>query len=129
MAWFKVDDQLAFHPKVLAAGNAAMGLWVRAGAWSSAQLTDGHIPAGILAVLGAKKAEAERLVTAGLWAKNGDGYQFHQWEERNPRRTEVERARTSRSEKAILANHLRWHVERDIVDPECDHCTDRSTDQ
>ena len=38
MAWFKVDDKLAFHPKVLTAGNTAIGLWVRAGAWSADQL-------------------------------------------------------------------------------------------
>lgn len=123
MAWFKVDDQLAFHPKTLAAGNAAMGLWVRAGAWSSAQLTDGHIPTSILPVLGAKKADAERLVAAGLWIKNGDGYVFHQWEERNPRRDAVEEARASRSERAVLGNHQRWHVERGKIDPQCPHCT------
>lgn len=34
MSWFKVDDHLAFHRKTLAAGNEAMGLWVRAGSWS-----------------------------------------------------------------------------------------------
>ena len=44
MSWFKVDDQLAFNAKVVAAGNEAMGLWVRAGSWSAAQLTDGFIP-------------------------------------------------------------------------------------
>jgi len=43
MPWFKVDDTLAFHAKVVAAGNAAMGLWVRAGAHSMQQLTDGFI--------------------------------------------------------------------------------------
>lgn len=29
MAWFKVDDQFAFNAKVMAAGNEAIGLWVR----------------------------------------------------------------------------------------------------
>lgn len=128
MAWFKVDDQLAFHPKVLTAGNNAMGLWVRAGAWSSAQLTDGYIPASVLPVLGAKRSDAERLVTAGLWCKTTNGYQFHQWEERNPRRSEVEEARSSRSVAATLANHKRWHIERHKIDPTCPHCTDQTTD-
>ena len=44
MSWFKVDDQLAFNAKIVAAGNEAMGLWVRAGSWSAAQLTNGFIP-------------------------------------------------------------------------------------
>ena len=50
MTWFRVDDTLAMHPKVYAAGNAAMGLWVRAGAWSMQQLTDGDRSRPIVAV-------------------------------------------------------------------------------
>lgn len=128
MTWFKVDDNLAFHPKVLTAGNTAMGLWVRAGAWSSAQLTDGHIPTTMLPVLGAKKTDADRLVTAGLWERTRDGYQFHDWTERNPSRNEVRDARTSRSAAATLSNHRRWHLERGITDPHCPHCTTHTTD-
>lgn len=29
MPWFRVDDDFALHPKAIAAGNAALGLWVR----------------------------------------------------------------------------------------------------
>lgn len=123
MTWFKVDDNLAFHPKVLAAGNTAMGLWVRAGAWSSDQLTDGHIPAAMLPAFGARKADAERLVTAGLWSQEDDGYQFHEWLDRNPSRAEVEEIRANRNTSATWASHARWHTKRGITDPECEHCT------
>lgn len=104
MTWFKVDDSLAFHRKVVAAGNAAMGLWVRAGSWCSQQLTDGHIPTDVVTVLGTP-AQADRLVRAGLWTQVADGYQFHQWTEngRNPSRGEVLERRKNEADKKAKA--------------------------
>lgn len=122
MTWFKVDDNLALHPKVLAAGNAAMGLWVRAGAWSSAQLTDGYIPAEIVAVLGGKKADVDRLVNAGLWSREKQGYQFHDWLDRNPSSTEVKQGRDAMANGSTIGNHRRWHVQRGVTDLKCPHC-------
>lgn len=89
MTWFKVDDGLAFHPKAVAAGNAAMGLWVRAGSWSAQQLTDGHVPSHMVRVLG-NLSQAKQLVAAGLWEQVDGGYRFWQWIERNPDREQVE---------------------------------------
>ncbi len=102
MVWFKVDDSLALHPKVLAAGNAAIGLWVRAGAWSAQQLTDGFVPAAIVATLG-NGAQAQRLVDAGLWTKEAGGYRFHEWSERNPTREETEAKRATDHEAKVRA--------------------------
>ena len=67
MAWFKVDDNLDFHPKVVAAGNAAMGLWVRAGAYCASHLTDGFIPRQMIAPLGGRPRDVSKLVEVGLW--------------------------------------------------------------
>ena len=92
MVWFKVDDTLAFHAKTVAAGNSAMGLWVRAGAWCSATLTDGHVPDHMISALG-KLSEAKSLVRAGLWERTEGGYVFHEWEARNPPRDKVEQKR------------------------------------
>lgn len=105
MPWFKVDDNLAFHAKVIAAGNAAMGLWVRAGSWSAQQLTDGHIPAHMIASLG-KPAEAKRLVDVRLWHEVEGGYEFHQWTDegrRQPTREEVETKRAEDRERKAAA--------------------------
>lgn len=98
MTWFRVDDNLAFHPKVLAAGNAAMGLWVRAGSWAAQQLTDGHVPDAMVATLGTKAA-ARQLEAAGLWHRDGDGYRFHDWEHRQPTRATVDADREREREK------------------------------
>ena len=92
MVWFQVDDNLAFHPKAVAAGNAAMGLWVRAGAWSAANLTDGFIPYRVAYQLGSR-ANCERLVKEKLFDSTPDGYQFHDWNDRNLTKNEVEEKR------------------------------------
>ena len=93
MPWFKVDDTLATHAKVVRAGNSAMGLWVRAGSWSASQLTDGYVPTDMIGVLGGKPADARRLVEVGLWVNADGGYRFHQWHDRQPSREETERKR------------------------------------
>ena len=93
MPWFKVDDTLATHAKVVRAGNAAMGLWVRAGSWSASQLTDGFVPSDMIAVLGGRPSDARKLVEVGLWVGADGGYRFHQWQDRQPSREETERKR------------------------------------
>lgn len=116
MVWFKVDDTLAFHPKAVAAGNAAMGLWARAGSWASQQLTDGYVPDDIAHSIGTR-AEARKLVAVGFWIRKDDGYLFHQWNDdgRQPTRIKVEtereaarqrqaRAREAASEKRAKQN-------------------------
>ncbi|MEU3011094.1 hypothetical protein [Nocardia asteroides] len=93
MPWFRVDDDAAFHSKIVAAGNAAVGLWTRAGSWSSRELTDGFIPAHMIASMGTP-AQAKKLVQVRLWDKVDGGYQFHQWAERQPfTKADVERKR------------------------------------
>lgn len=98
MPWFKVDDTLAFHGKTVAAGNGAMGLWVRAGSWSMQQLTDGFIPHQIARQLGTR-AEAKRLVDNGLWDEKDDGYLFHEWSQRQPSRAKVHADREANAER------------------------------
>ena len=98
MPWFKVDDGLAFHAKTVAAGNAAMGLWVRAGAWSAQQLFDGVVPGHIAALLGTPQ-QAARLVRVGLWHTTSDGFLFHEWDERNPKKEVIEEERAAARER------------------------------
>lgn len=102
MPWFKVDDTFAHHAKVMAAGNAAIGLWTRAGAWSMQQLTDGFIPTHVARTLG-NVAQARALVTAGLWHEVEGGYQFHEWDARQPSREKVEAERHAAAERQRLA--------------------------
>jgi hypothetical protein len=85
MAWGRVDDSLAFHPKVMLAGNDAMGLWVRALSYSCQQLTDGFITEQMVTVMGGQVA-CQALVECGLWHQVDGGYQFNDWADYQPSR-------------------------------------------
>jgi len=86
MPWFKVDDGLHAHRKVIRAGIPAMGLWVVAGSWCSDQLSDGFIPDYVAQRLDPDfKEHAADLVAAKLWIPgekdDETGWWFHQWSE------------------------------------------------
>lgn len=102
MPWFLVDDDLAFHPKAAAAGDAALGLWTRAGSYCSKYLTEGFVSTTALRQLHARPAQVRALIDAGLWVEVDGGYRFHQWEERQPSREEVEERRRKRSESGRI---------------------------
>lgn len=75
MAWARLDDQFAFNPKVMAAGNEAVGVFARAVCYCSANETDGFIPDDIAALL-ARKPLRNRVETSQLWIKVSPGDKF-----------------------------------------------------
>lgn len=139
MTWFKVDDKLWGNEKWVAAGKGARALWTAAGTWSAFQMTDGHIPAHILPILRATRAEALELAKVGLWHAHGHeckrceqphdpkGWIFHDWADFQPDAAseDVRRdsGRKAMSEAGGMGNHLRWHANRGITVPACPHCT------
>ncbi|MGH7606547.1 MAG: hypothetical protein ACREME_04325, partial [Gemmatimonadales bacterium] len=82
---FRIAETAPEHPKLRAAGPAAIGLWAMAGAYAmgTAQMTDGWVPAYWVATWTSGNRLANKLVKVGLWTKedrNGvPGYQFHDW--------------------------------------------------
>lgn len=121
MAWFKVDDTLAFHSKVVMAGNSAMGLWVRAGSWSMQTLSDGFVPAAIAAALGTR-SQAAKLVSVGLWDELPSGFAFHEWDSRQPSKEDVQHMNEIKGAAATYGNHVRWHRNRGKTEAECQWC-------
>jgi hypothetical protein len=111
--WFKVDDHLHASRKAAKAGVPAMGLWVLAGSWSAAEELDGFVPSYMVARLGADQSAAESLVASGLWHphehEGEDGYQFHQWEEYQPTRAQLE---VKREEARVRMKRVRDEAER-----------------
>lgn len=95
MAWFRVDDQAAFHAKVLKAGNEAFGAFCRAGAWSQGHGTNGWIPRAVaLTIAPARiwKRLAEATVYEdgpGLVVETSDGWQIHDFLDWNPSAEEL----------------------------------------
>jgi hypothetical protein len=100
MPWFRVDDGFHSHPKTLSTSLSARGLWVTAGSWSSAHLTNGVVRPQDLASLGGTPELAAELVSAGLWEKRrGGGWKFHGWSDKNPTKEAVEKEREAARER------------------------------
>jgi hypothetical protein len=101
--WFKVDDTAHAHPKLLKATNAAIGLWMRAGAYAAQHLTEGTVP-GVVAQLYGTTPQAKKLVSVGLWHEHGHtcgrcpqpapgDYYMHDFLIYNPTKAAVEKDR------------------------------------
>lgn len=96
MSWVYLDDAFYDHPKILAAGPAAVGLWAITLGWTNRNLTAGVIPkavAGRLVPSGAKLARV--LVNVGLWEVNGDNFVVHDYERWNRTATKREQAQAA----------------------------------
>lgn len=143
MTWFHVDDGMHSHNKVrkvIAECPAALGLWVVAGSWSSANLTDGFVPEHELPWLFTGwEPLAQMLVTARLWRRVKGGFSFHEWHRdersnsvRNPtsdqvrsereaarlRMQEVRRRQKNGVHPNVQANVRRTTPERSPTQPE-----------
>ncbi|GAA2686252.1 hypothetical protein GCM10010400_58200 [Streptomyces aculeolatus] len=115
MTWFKVDDTAHSHPKILAATNAAVGLWLRCGAYAAQHLTDGIVPGPVAAMYGTAP-QIKKLVRVGLWHPHGhtclrcpqpsDGdFQMHDYLAYNPSRADVVAGRERAAEKKRKQRH------------------------
>ncbi|MCX4615736.1 hypothetical protein [Streptomyces mirabilis] len=131
MPWFVVDDNADSHPKFVAAGNAAIGLWARTGAYAARHLTDGMVPGDIAKMYGSKPQIA-KLLTAGLWHEHGHScthpkclqpaagdFAIHDYLVYNPRRADVlaKRERAAEKKRKQRAAHDP-HAIRDGFDDE-----------
>ncbi|WP_329219193.1 mucin-2 [Streptomyces microflavus] len=104
-----MDDTAHVHPKLLKAGNPAVGLWMRAGAYAAQHLTEGTVP-GVVAQLYGTAPQARKLVAAGLWHAAGhscprcpqpaDGdYVMHDFLVYNPTKSAVEKDREKAADR------------------------------
>lgn len=104
MAWFKVDDGFYDHPKLDRLPNAAVGLWVKAGAWCSKHETDGVIPASRVKALKGTTSQISSLIRCGLWVETesesgAKAYSFRDWFDYQPSRKERQEERAMWREK------------------------------
>jgi hypothetical protein len=108
MPWFRIDDTFADHPKVTNAGNAAAGLWVRCGTYSSRFLLDGVVPNDIAKRYGSRR-EIERLLMARLWLPCDGGFVMPDFLDYNP---SAEQVRLDRKRAAEKKRRQRENVDR-----------------
>ncbi len=76
MSWVRLDDNVGDHPKVIAAGDVAFAMWVKAVAYAAKHLTDGFIPEAVIPRLTNHRAPrqvAAELVRVGLFDEVTEG--------------------------------------------------------
>lgn len=109
MPWFVVDDSAHSHPKMVKAGNAAVGLWMRCGSYAAQHLTDGIVPGDIARMYGTAP-QINKLVKLRLWHPSGHAcegcvqppagdYVMHDYLAYNPTRKQVADRRSKAAEK------------------------------
>jgi hypothetical protein len=97
--WFKIDDGLREHPRVLAAPEA-FGLYVAGLCYCNHQLTDGRIPESAiprllpLPKIGKLRA---RLVEVGLWVEIEGGIEVHAYLKHNRSAAEIAELQAKRA--------------------------------
>lgn len=102
MVWIRIDDQIAHHPKFIAAGPIASWLWVCGNGYCNKYLTDGFIPTSALKTIGSVTNAvkwADRLVEAGLWDMVTGGYRVHDFHDFNPTAEQVKEKRRKDRER------------------------------
>jgi len=105
MSWFRLDDKFHGNPKVLTAGNAAVGLYVRCASYCADHLTDGRIPGSVARMYGTTR-EITVLVSTGLWDEIDGEFVMPDYLEYNPSRDQVEQERTDRHSAKVQAGRL-----------------------
>lgn len=113
MSWFKVDDNFYDDEKTVMLSAGAVALWLRAGCWAAKHMSDGVVPVSIVGLLSAEaEAEAEELVSAGLWEADNGRYHFHNWAKYQPTKKETENRHAQLSaygkRGAAKTNAKRW---------------------
>lgn len=76
MASLKIHDRMFTHPKIVMAGNAATGLWVRLASWAAHYQPGNWLVPGELARSYGTPAQIRRMVAARLAVPHPDGYEL-----------------------------------------------------
>ena len=106
MTWFKLSDRFHQHKKVIAAGNSAVGLWVRCCTWSAGEEEDGKVPKHVAHTLGTRQ-DIDRLLKAGLWIEVDDYYWTPNFLKHNPSHEQNEARRVADAKRQQLGRDNR----------------------
>lgn len=86
MAWLRIDDGFAAHPKVTALNHRDRWTWVAILCYCARYGTDGWLPENISEhVSGAKNGFISRCVQLGLIDENDGEYRVHDWQHYGPK--------------------------------------------
>ena len=102
--WARLDDELIDHKKLFIAGDligkngaaVALGFYAVGLMWANKHLTDGYLPLPVIKNfphVDNPTSIAEALAKAGLWDKNGSGFQIHDFGDLNPLASKIKAKR------------------------------------
>lgn len=102
--WARLDDELIDHRKIFIAGESigkngaaiALGFYAVGLMWSNKHLTDGFLPTAVIKSfrhVDNPLSIADALAKAGLWDKDGSGFQIHDFGDFNPVASKVKAKR------------------------------------
>ena len=121
MTFYLVGDEKAFDSEWVAAGNASIGLLVRAASWCCQQGTGGRVPAAMASLLGTRR-EIEGLLRVGLWTRDEDGsYLFTPWTGPTQQSIETSRAAATarkRRSRTKAKSHADVTCDHGVTDPD-----------
>jgi len=115
MTWFTVDDHFWGNPKRTASSPAALGLWVVAGSWCAKQMNGGNVPKNALAMLGGTPKLARALVDVGLWVTTEAGWRFHDWDDYQLSKDDIEERRRLRAEAGARGGRAKARASKSLA--------------
>jgi len=121
MAWLRIDDGFAQHPKIVQLSAKDRWTWLELLCYCARYRTEGHVPEAISEVVrGATPALLERCVSLRLLevSTGRNGYEIHDWADFNPK------------DPTKAARQARWRHNKDSaapVDADVDADVDAST--
>ena len=122
ITYILVHDRMPSHPKIRPLSDKAFRLMVEAWCLCGEHTTDGVIAADVWRTMGTPAARKE-LIARGIAVVRDDGaIEMHDYLDINRSSAEVERARSKKSEGGKLGNHRRHHVNKRVIDQNCDYC-------
>lgn len=108
MAWLRLDDRFAHHPKVAHLTDKAFRAHVQTMLYCAEYDTDGLIPPTSFRLTGATPKVREQLVEAGLWDENAEKSELsvHDWRIYNGKTVEEKVSAVLASDPEMSANEI-----------------------
>lgn len=115
LPWIRLDTNIFENPKLLQLKDdehhKAIVTHLEAMTYIGRNSLDGYIPKAALRVIDSSVAEADRLVTVGLWHPEPGGWGINGWDEYQPSGMDDQKRR-ERAQKGAAA---RWAKEGKVV--------------
>lgn len=122
MTWIRLEDSFFRHRKVIELSKDAKLLFIAGLCYCGEQMTDGFISNAALRVVAAvvdvkATAAAKELVDCGLWHKQADGYDVHDYLQHQTSAAEIREKRQETADRVKRWREGRRNAPRNSVTP------------